>query len=81
MPSKRYGTPTPFKVEFWTAASGKDRKHRHRYYQSQKSMVIAGARWEAKGSDYWCRYWVDLDTWVSHTRLGLRTSTVGRVLQ
>lgn len=68
MTSKRFLKPTEFKVEFWTRASGKDRKHRHRYYPKVEGMLRAGARWEAKGSDYWCRYWNGLNTWVSATR-------------
>lgn len=68
MTSKRYQQPTEFKVEFWTAASGQDRKHRNRYYKSAEGMIRAGARWEAKGGDYWCRYWNGLSTWVSAIR-------------
>lgn len=68
MTSKRYQKPTEFKVEFWTRASGVDRKHRHRYYTSAESMLRAGVRWEAKGSDYWCRYHNGLNTWVSATK-------------
>lgn len=68
MPSKRFAHPTGFKVEFWTRASGHDRKHRSRYYKSTESMIRAGARWESKGSDYWCRYWNGLNTWLSATR-------------
>lgn len=60
--------PTEFKVEFWTCASGKDRKHRNRYYTTVEGMIRAGARWEAKGSDYWCRYWNGLRMWLSATR-------------
>jgi hypothetical protein len=68
MPSKRFSKPTEFKVEFWTCASGKDRKHRNRFYATAEGMIRAGARWEAKGGDYWCRYWNGLSTWVSATR-------------
>lgn len=68
MPSQRFAKPTGFKVEFWTAASGTDRKHRNRYYTSAEGMLRAGARWEAKGRDYWCRYWNGLNTWTSATR-------------
>ena len=57
--------PTGFQVEFWTTASGKNRKHRKRYYTTVDGMVRAGSRWEARGSDYWCRYWNGLNTWVS----------------
>ena len=74
MPSKRFAKPTEFKVEFWTAASGKDRKHRNRFYTSAEGMIRAGARWEAKGGDYWCRYWNGLNTWVSATRSKLAPS-------
>jgi hypothetical protein len=74
MPSKRFAKPTEFKVEFWTCASGKDRKHRNRYYTSAEGMIRAGARWEAKGGDYWCRYWNGLNTWVSATRSKLAPS-------
>lgn len=68
MASRRFQQPTGFQVEFWTAASGKDRKHRKRYYTTAEGMIRAGARWEAKGRDYWCRYWNDLNTWESATR-------------
>lgn len=68
MTSRRYDKPTPYKVEFWTCASGKDRKHRNRYYKNVEGLLRAGARWEAKGSDYWCRYWNGLNTWVSATK-------------
>lgn len=68
MVSKRYQQPTEFKVEFWTRASGTDRKHRHRYYAAVEGMLRAGARWEAKGSDYWCRYWNGLNTWITAAR-------------
>src|SRR5687767_4139230 len=68
MTSKRFSSPTEFKVEFWTRASGKDRKHRNRYYATAEGMLRAGVRWEAKGSDYWCRYWNGLNTWISATR-------------
>lgn len=74
MPSKRFSKPTEFKVEFWTAASGKDRKHRNRYYTTAEGMIRAGARWEAKGGDYWCRYWNGLNTWLSATRSKLAPS-------
>lgn len=68
MAIKKVVTPTPFKVEFWTKASGRDRKHRQRYYRSVKGMVEAGGRWESRGSDFWCRYWNGLNTWVSISR-------------
>lgn len=68
MTNKRYQQPTEYKVEFWTCASGKDCKHRNRYYTTPEGMIRAGARWEAKGGDYWCRYWNGLNTWVSATR-------------
>lgn len=74
MTSKRFNKPTEFKVEFWTCASGKDRKHRHRYYKSSEGMIRAGARWEAKGGDYWCRYWNGLSTWLSATKSKLAPS-------
>lgn len=70
MPSKRFAKPTEFKVEFWLDHSGQgdERKHRHRYYTSAENMLRAGARWEAKGRDYWCRYWNGLSTWCSASR-------------
>ncbi len=74
MASRRFASPTGFQVEFWTAASGKDRKHRKRYYTTAGGMIRAGARWEAKGGDYWCRYWNGLNTWVSATRSKLAPS-------
>lgn len=77
MASRRFQQPTGFQVEFWTAASGKDRKHRKRYYTTAEGMLRAGARWEAKGRDYWCRYWNGLNTWVSAGR----TKTAAPVLE
>lgn len=68
MPSKRRQRPTEYKVEFWTGSSGQPRKNRHRYYTTPESMLRAGARWEAKGGDYWCRYWNGLNTWLSATK-------------
>lgn len=59
---------TQFKVEFWTDASGKSRRHRARCYNTCEGMIRAGARWEARGRDYWCRYWNGLNTWLSSTR-------------
>ena len=59
---------SPFKIEFFSDASGKPRRHRARYYTTSEGMVQAGKRWEGKGSDYWCRYWNGLNTWVSATR-------------
>lgn len=57
--------PTDYKVEFWTGAPGEGYKHRNRYYKNEESMIKAGARWEARGADYQCRYWNGLNTWVS----------------
>lgn len=68
MAEQRLVKPTEFKVEFWTAASGRDRKHRSRYYATTEGMLRAGARWEAKGRDHWCRYWNGSKTWLSATR-------------
>lgn len=68
MTSKRFQKPTEYKVEFWTCASGVDRKHRNRYYTTPEGLLRAGARWEAKGQDYWCRYWSGLNTWVSASK-------------
>ncbi len=68
MASRKFANPTGFQVEFWTCASGKDRKHRRRYYTTAEGMLRAGARWEAKGGDYWCRYWNGLNTWVSASK-------------
>lgn len=70
MPSKRFATPTEYKVEFWLDHTGRgdNRKHRNRYYSTEEGMLRAGARWEAKGRDYWCRYWNGLKTWVSAVR-------------
>lgn len=70
MPSRRFQNPTPFKVEFWLDHTGRgdDRKHRNRFYSSVEGMLRAGARWEAKGRDYWCRYWNGLHTWQSASR-------------
>lgn len=73
MPSKRYQQPTEYKVEFWTDID-KPRKRRHRYYSTPEGMLRAGARWEAKGRDYWCRYWHGLSTWLSATRTKLDPS-------
>lgn len=67
-----------YKVEFWTRASGKNRKHRCRYYSMAEGMLRAGARWEAKGSDYWCRYWNGLSTWISAPKSQLSTITPPR---
>lgn len=64
----RAATDTAFKLEFWSRISGKDRKHRTRYYKSVPSMRAAGARWEARDPEYWCRYWNGLFTWVSEKR-------------
>lgn len=60
--------PTGFQVEFWTAATGEPRRHRKRYYPSAENMLRAGARWEAKGSEYSCRYWNGLNTWTTAPR-------------
>lgn len=77
MASKRFAKPTGFKVEFWTRASGQDRKHRNRFYTTAEGMLRAGVRWENKGQDYWCRYWNGLNTWVSAGR----TKTAAPVLE
>lgn len=71
--SNRHTQATEFKVEFWTEASGKPRRHRSRYYTTAEGMIRAGARWEARGSDYYCRYWNGLATWQSSTRNMLQT--------
>lgn len=68
MPSKRYQQPTNWKLEFWTCASGQPRKHRHRYYTTSIGMLKAGARWEARGQDYWCRYWNGTTSYQSDSR-------------
>jgi hypothetical protein len=59
---------SPFKIEFFSDAGGKPRRHRARYYTTSEGMVRAGRRWEDRGSDYWCRYWNGLNTWVSVSR-------------
>lgn len=68
MSSKRYSGPTNWKLEFWTCAGGQPRKHRQRYYSTSIGMLKAGARWEARGQDYWCRYWNGPTSHLSNSR-------------
>jgi hypothetical protein len=71
MATRRFSVPTNYKIEFWTRASGRDRKCRSRFYGSAEAQIRAGARWESKGSDYWCRYWSGVRTWISVSRVDL----------
>lgn len=68
MASRKPISSSGFKVEFFSDVSGKPRRARARHYSTGEGMLRAGARWELKGSDYHCRYWNGLNTWVSATR-------------
>jgi hypothetical protein len=69
--TSRHQQATEYQVEFWTDASGRDCRHRSRYYASAEGMLRAGSRWEARGTPYYCRYWHGLNTWQSSTRTTL----------